>query len=64
MHITINNQSIDTQASSLQDVLTEWQAQPPYTVAVNKTFVPKHQHKDYLIAPGDQIDVLTPIQGG
>ena len=33
-------------------------------VAINTTFISKIEHEKTIIKEGDQIDILSPIQGG
>jgi sulfur carrier protein len=33
-------------------------------VAINTTFISKTEHRETIIQEGDQIDILSPIQGG
>ena len=33
-------------------------------VAVNETFVPRESHDDYTVKAGDQIELLSPMEGG
>lgn len=64
MQIRINGEPFETAQHILQDILHEWGAQPPVTIAVNQSFVPRSQHDHYEVQPQDSIDVLTPIHGG
>lgn len=36
----------------------------PFAVAINKLFIPHHQHDDYCLKEGDSIDIVMPMQGG
>jgi len=46
MHILINQQPVVLAAASatVADALAQWNAQPPYAVALNTRFVPKSQY--------------------
>ena len=33
-------------------------------IAVNREFVPRHQHAEREIRAGDHIDIVAPMQGG
>lgn len=36
----------------------------PYALAVNEQFVAKQNAADVILASGDKIEILSPIQGG
>jgi sulfur carrier protein len=52
------NQSVVT------DALTLIGAKPPYAVAVNLQFVPKHQHAQFSLNENDQVEIIAPVTGG
>lgn len=64
MEVIINGEVYDSAHATLSDVLRDWGAEPPVTVAVNQVFVPRHEHPHHQLTTGDVIEVLTPIQGG
>lgn len=33
-------------------------------VAINRTFIPRNQHAAKIIQPGDNIEIVAPMQGG
>ena len=35
-----------------------------FAVAVNGDFVPRHQYNDYQLKGGENLEVLSPMQGG
>ena len=63
--VLINDQAIFLQAGqTLQTLLDQFGAQPPYVVALNQTFVPRSHYAQQTLQNGDRIEVLKPIQGG
>ena len=66
LKITINGKAKEIKRSeSLHDVLLqEQEIQSPYAVAVNMQFVAKDEYKNFQLDDGDQIDIVTPMQGG
>ena len=50
---------------SLSEAIMQWgYQQGPFAVAVNETFVAKTDHATTVIRSGDQIEIVSPIQGG
>ena len=64
MKLSINGEPVDTHPQTLADVLDEWGATPPFVVALNQTFIPKHQWSQTPVNENDAIDILAPISGG
>lgn len=64
MKISINGQITTTQCTSLIDVITEFEATPPYAVAVNGEFIPNSEYGKKQLSDDDQIDIVSPIFGG
>jgi len=64
MGYTINGESFIHASTALIEVLASWGAQQPYAVAVNQEFVTKAELENKTLKVGDEIDVLSPIQGG
>lgn len=52
--------------TSLIDAMNQWgyNTQKEFAVAINEMFVSRTQHSDTLLANGDHLDIVTPIQGG
>jgi sulfur carrier protein len=50
--------------SVVTDALTLIGAKPPYAVAVNLQFVPKHQHGQFSLNENDQVEIIAPVTGG
>jgi len=64
MNIYINNQLYQTEEQQLLDILTEYQVQEPFAIAINNTFIPKESYPNYRIQNNDRIDIIIPIYGG
>ena len=65
MNILINGQSVTVNDNtSLTQALSQFGARPPFAVAVNGDFVPRSQCVVAELKEGDQIELLSPIQGG
>lgn len=65
MNITINQQPVQLpEHASVADAVTQWQAKPPFAVAVNTEFVPKSRHAVHLLHEGDRMEVIAPVTGG
>jgi sulfur carrier protein len=49
----------------LSEAIKQWgYADGPFAVAVNETFVARTDHGTTVIRSGDQIEIVSPIQGG
>ncbi|WP_284338061.1 sulfur carrier protein ThiS [Comamonas sp. NoAH] len=65
MNITINQQPVELAANAtVADAVTQWQAKPPFAVAVNTEFVPKSRHATHVLAEGDRLEIISPVTGG
>ena len=65
MHVLINQQAHELPAgATLADALASVGFKPPFAAAVNLQFIPKTQYAATLLAPGDQVEVISPITGG
>lgn len=38
--------------------------EPPFAVALNKKFIPQSQYEKVTLQDGDNIEIVTPMQGG
>jgi len=65
LSVMLNEQTVETQNTTLQNFLAEhgWQ-QGRFVVVVNNNVISKSNHPDYQLTAGDRIDVLSPISGG
>ena len=50
--------------ATVADALAQWNAQPPYAVALNTRFVPKSQYAHQPLQEGDRLEVIAPVTGG
>ncbi len=50
--------------SKLADVMAELATAAAVVAAVNETFVPRSRHGEYVLADGDSVELLTPMEGG
>jgi sulfur carrier protein len=65
MRVIVNQIEHDLPEGSLvSNVLASIDAQPPYAVAVNLTFVPKMQYSNHTLFENDQIEIISPVTGG
>ncbi|MBH0057818.1 sulfur carrier protein ThiS [Pseudoalteromonas sp. SWXJZ94C] len=64
MNITINGELLNVNSKALVEVLQSFGAVAPFAVAVNGEFIPQSQHGNYVLNKGDNIELLSPIQGG
>ncbi len=66
MNITINAQPVTLAANAptVADALAQWNAQPPFAVAVNTQFVPKAQYASHPLQAGDKLEIIAPVTGG
>lgn len=66
MNLTVNNESVETTATTLAGLLEETLGQIPdagVAVAVDGDVVPRSDW-DRTLEPGQTIDILTAVQGG
>lgn len=65
MRVLLNGEPQDITAETLeQALLALGYAEAKIATAVNREFVPAHGRGDFALQPGDQIEVLAPMQGG
>ncbi|MEI4548497.1 sulfur carrier protein ThiS [Pseudoalteromonas spongiae] len=65
MNLIINGAKREVEIdTTLLALLAQLGASEPYAVAVNQSFVPREQCEGITLADGDQIEILSPIQGG
>lgn len=65
MRIELNGRVIDTTARTLDELLQEQQIDPAtVATALNGEFVPRARYASQSPAAGNQIEVLSPMQGG
>lgn len=65
MHIVVNGEPIETAARTLDAILRERELdEAVVATAVNGDFVPVRGRATQLIAEGDRIEIVAPMQGG
>ena len=65
MRIELNGRVIDTTARTLDELLQEQQIDhATVATALNGEFVPRARYASQPLAAGNQIEVLSPMQGG
>lgn len=65
MHVDLNGAGIETAAASLAALIDERGLDPAsVATAVNGDFVPRPMRAQTVLAEGDRIEVLSPMQGG
>ncbi len=65
MHVIVNGRQTEIAATNLDRLLNELDYEDTYVaVAVNSQVVPRARWADTRLASGDQIEVITPRQGG
>lgn len=51
-------------APTLAELLQQYQAKPPYAIAINGEFVPQENYLNHTLSVRDKVDVVSPIFGG
>lgn len=65
MTILLNGESQAlAEPAPLQQLLDHWGYVKGFAVAVNGGFVPRSSYGQTLIQNGDEVEILTPMQGG
>lgn len=66
MQITVNGSSRQVPAAlTVAALLAELAVEPRYVaVEVNQELVPRARHRDWKLADGDQLEVVTLVGGG
>ena len=66
LKVLLNNQSIElaTQSNLTTVLKTQGYQNQSFAVAINKTFIPKAQYDQVILKEGDDINIVTPMQGG
>ena len=65
MHVIVNGRQTDIAATNLDRLLDELDYDDTYVaVAVNSEVVPRARWADTHLDSGDQIEIITPRQGG
>jgi sulfur carrier protein len=65
MKLQLNGASIDAQVTTLAQLLVaKGYGAAKVATAVNGAFVPAQLRSDHILAAGDAIEILAPMQGG
>ncbi len=66
MAITVNGQSRQVPEGTTLAALLEQLglAGRPLAVEVNLQLIPRQQHEDYRLQPGDRVEIVTLVGGG
>ncbi len=59
-----NNKEVN-ESLTVAELLQQEQLMLEYcAIAINREFIPKSTYRDRVLQPGDQVECLTPMQGG
>ncbi|MGK3142203.1 sulfur carrier protein ThiS [Pantoea sp. C2G6] len=65
MQVELNGRAIETGASTLAELMQEQQIDPrTVATALNGEFVPRSRYASQKLAAGNQLEILSPMQGG
>lgn len=66
MKILVNGEPKHIQENVLlsEYILTVADQDTPCAVAVNGEFIPRHQHLNYVLQDGDDVEIVSPVGGG
>jgi sulfur carrier protein len=65
MRVIVNGEHTEVQASDLAALLTEMDYEhTQLAIAVNQQVVPRARWSETALSAGDQIEIITPRQGG
>lgn len=65
MKIVLNGESIDTQCSTLQELVEFLEhTETSVATAVNKDFVPVTERTSLTLHSGDLVEIIAPMSGG
>ena len=65
MNVFINqNERELADGATLADAIDLLEVRPPFAAAVNLRFVPRAEHAQTLLQPGDRVEVIVPVTGG
>lgn len=65
MRVIVNGEQTEVQASDLAALLTEMEYEhTQLAIAVNYQVVPRARWSETALSTGDQIEIITPRQGG
>ena len=65
LQLHINGAFYESRSRQLLDVIAEQQlGDTPFAIAVNSVFVPKSAYESTELKNGDEVEILSPMQGG
>ncbi|MFT7560602.1 MAG: sulfur carrier protein [Flavobacteriales bacterium] len=65
MQLVINGKKHSTYSKKLHEILNELKlTNNNFAIAVNEVFIPKNKYTTLTLNENDQIEVLSPMQGG
>lgn len=65
MMIFINGEKVTQNFTTLEEACNYYCSEPDSAAtALNHNFVPKSDRKQTLLSDGDQIEIITPFEGG
>lgn len=65
MRIELNGRAIETGATTLAELMQEQQIDPrTVATALNGEFVPRSRYASQRLEAGNQLEILSPMQGG
>ena len=64
MKIILNGDIIKITSNTLDKLLIELKIDNKVVTAINKIFIPCNKRKNIILKPNDEIEILTPMQGG
>ena len=65
MRVTVNGEAREIRASRVDALLAELDYEGShFAIALNYDVLPKSQWADTPLKPGDEIEIITPRQGG
>ena len=65
MRVELNGRTIETGATTLAELMAEQQIDPrTVATALNWEFVPRSRYTSQQLEAGNQLEILSPMQGG
>jgi len=65
MRVELNGRTIETGATTLAELMAEQQIDPrTVATALNGEFVPRSRYTSQQLEAGNQLEILSPMQGG
>jgi len=65
MRVELNGRTIETSATTLAELMAEQEIDPrTVAAALNGEFVPRSRYASQQLEAGNQLEILSPMQGG